>query len=86
MKTRTVVHIALNAKNERVRVLACICGRLASFSGSFFGDLKNTTSRPCAYWFDANLIASKSLSQWKRESKIRGAVRFQRVTLIGESK
>ena len=87
MKTRIVVHIALNAKNERVGNLVEVAGRLIPFEGYCFGNSYNRWSKRVANdWIDINCI-TPTLKKWKKESaEFDRAVRFQRVTLIGESK
>lgn len=85
MKTRIVVHIALNAKNERVGCLVNVCGILIGFSGdhSFVG----FKSQPVNHWLTIGNRSMKSLKKWKEKMKVvENSVRFQRVTLIGESK
>jgi len=43
MKTRTVVHIALNAKNKRVCIMIATCGMLIPFDGE-------SMSQGLTYW------------------------------------
>lgn len=86
MKTRIVVYIALNAKGERLRILVDAHGRIVSYPGKFFEDIKYLVNCGFSDWLSPELITQKSVSKWKFESKLRGAVRFQRVTLIGETK
>ena len=85
MKTRTVVHIALNAKNERVGCLMCVAGRFIPFSDS--SELQKEARRPSSFWLYGGFYTVVSVKAWKSYSKsVEKAVRFQRVTLIGESK
>ena len=82
MKTRMVVHIALNAKNERVGYLMCVAGRFIPFSDSESLEKDNKTMAR----YTGNLFSTMpSVKHWKSYSKsVEKAVRFQRVTLIGE--
>ena len=88
MKTRTVVHIALNAKNERVGNLVEVAGRLIPFDGWCFTLLSEMWGcRTASEWICNYYYAECSLKKWKKvAAKFDKAVRFQRVTLIGESK
>ena len=86
MKTRIVVHIALNAKNERVGNLVEVAGRLISFGGGSLG-LSYWSERKASTWIENDWYTVGSLKKWKDYcKKASKAVRFQRVTLIGESK
>jgi len=84
MKTRIVVRIALNAENERVGYLVYAAGRFIPFQGDTdFEYDRNARSSSCLEGFSSfrGVHHFKSFArQWFR------AVRFQRVTLIGESK
>ena len=83
MKTRIVVHIALNAKNERVGYLMCVAGMFIPFSGN--SKLQKEAKRPTSFWIYDGFYVVDSVNAWKSYSKLVGkAVRFQRVTLIGE--
>ncbi len=87
MKTRTVVHIALNAKNERVGNLVEVVGRLIPFDGWCFTQRsKIWACRATSEWINADYGTESTLKQWKKHAAdFDGAVRFQRVTLIGET-
>lgn len=83
MKTRMVVHIALNAKNERVGKLFCLDGRLIPLIDD------NAPSKDVKWILRgiSEFHTSPSLKKWKDYCmRAERAVRFQRVTLIGESK
>ena len=85
MKTRMVVHIALNAKNERVGYLMCVAGRFIPFSDN--SELQKEAKRQTSFWIYDGFYVVDSVNAWKSYSKsVEKAVRFQRVTLIGESK
>ena len=85
MKTRIVVHVALNAKNERVGCLMCAAGRLIPFSDG--SKLQKEARRPSLFWLYGGFYVVDSVNAWKSYSKsVEKAVRFQRITLIGESK
>ena len=86
MKTRTVVHIALNAKNERVCNLVEVAGRLIPFGGDSLW-LAYWPKRKVSTLIKDGWATIESLKEWKDYRKEASkAVRFQRVTLIGESK
>ena len=88
MKTRIVVHIALNAENERVCCLVSVAGRFIPFNGwSFTERLRAWEQRAVTEWMDSDYGVEESLEEWKDFSKrYNGAIRFQRVTLQGETK
>ena len=82
MKTRVVVHIALNAKGERVGKLFCCAGRFIPFSD------ENAPSNDVKWILRGISVfhTSPSLKKWKDYCKrAERAVRFQRVTLLGET-
>ena len=84
MKTRTVVHIALNAKNERVGKLFCCSGRFIPFCDN--NSLEKDNKVLARYTGDL-FYKMPSVKHWKEYCMlVEKAVRFQRVTLIGESK
>ena len=84
MKTRTVVHIALNAKNERVGVMAQAAGKFIPFGSNLPSSFRNRTA---SAWIEMGFGSFPSICYWKQYTKrAANAVRFQRVTLIGESK
>jgi hypothetical protein len=84
MKTRIVVHIALNAKGERVGKLFCCPGRFIPFSGN---DSLEKDNKILARYTGNLFSTMPSVKHWKSYCKsVEKAVRFQRVTLIGESK
>ena len=88
MKTRVVVHIALNAKNERVGCLVEAAGRLITFEGWCLTRFhKEWSDREASEWINDDYSTESTLNKWKKDAaKFDKAVRFQRVTLIGESK
>ena len=88
MKTRVVVHIALNAKNERVGNLVEAAGRLIPFEGYSLAEFSIAwRDRNSSEWVRDDYHTERSLKKWKKDAaKFDNAVRFQRVTLIGESK
>ena len=84
MKTRIVVHIALNAKNERVNMLVSVSGQLIPFRNCTIDDLTDNTAMQ---WIGDGFCTFETIANWKFDVKKRyRAVRFQRATLIGESK
>ena len=88
MKTRTVVHIALNSKNERVGNLVEVAGRFIPFEGWCFTQRSEIWAcRSASEWINCDYGTVSTLKKWKKESaEFDSAVRFQRVTLIGETK
>lgn len=88
MKTRMAVHIALNAKNERVGSLVEAAGRLIPFDGYTFTErLKAWERRTVGEWMNSDYCVEESIADWKFFSRrCKNAVRFQRVTLLGETK
>ena len=84
MKTRIVVHIALNAKNERVGKLFCCSGRFIPFSDN---DSLEKDNKGLARYTGDLFYTMPSVKHWKDYCKlVEKAVRFQRVTLLGETK
>ena len=89
MKTRIVVHIALNAKGERVLCAVESCGRIIPFEANTINRIIETqkAGNRSSYWMSNRLTSFASVEYWKKRAKqTYRAVRFQRVTLIGESK
>ena len=85
MKTIIVVHIALNAKNERVGYLMCVAGKFIHFFD--YSKLQKEARKPTSFWLYDGFYTVVSVNAWKSYSKlVEKAVRFQRITLIGESK
>ena len=84
MKTRIVVHIALNANGVRVGKLFCCAGRFIPFSDD--NSLEKDNKTLARYTGDL-FYAVPSVKHWKSYCKcVVSAVRFQRVTLLGETK
>ncbi len=81
MKTRIVMHIALNAKNQRVGSAVSASGVLIPFGGHLSPDWKHYKATDWLFGF----AAMESLAYWKSYAKSCGAVRFQRVILEGET-
>ena len=85
MKTRIVVHIALNAKGKRVGALFCVAGRFIPFYCD--SKLQKEAIRPTFFWIYDGFYTVESVTHWKSYCKsVEKAVRFQRVTLLGEAK
>ncbi len=80
LKNRIVLHIGLNAKNQRVGSAVEACGRLIPFGGYVNSEW---SEKRAEYWLDNGFGAFESVAYWKEHAKNDGAVRFQRVTLIG---
>ena len=80
IKQRIVLHIALNAKGDRVGSAVSACGRLIPFGGYVNSEW---SEKRAEYWLDDGFIAFESVAYWKEYAKNDGAVRFQRVMLIG---
>lgn len=81
MKTRVTVHIALNAKNQRVGSAVSASGVLIPFGGYIGDEWRN---RKADYWL-SGFSAMESVAYWKSHAKSCGAVRFQRVILEGDA-
>lgn len=89
MKTRIVVHIALNAKGERVLGAVESCGRILPFEVNTINRIIETqkAGNRSSYWMSNRLTSFASVEYWKKRAKqTYRAVRFQRVTLLGETK
>ena len=84
MKTRIVVHIALNAKGERCGSMVEVAGRLLPFGG--YVNFEEWKNKKASCWLDQGFGALSSFEEWKIYTKKYNAVRFQRVTLLGETK
>ena len=84
MKTRIVVHIALNAKGERVGSAVAVAGRVLPFGG--YVNFEEWNNKKTSYWIDSRFGAVASFEEWKIYAKNNGGTRFQRVTLLGEIK
>ena len=85
MKTRIVVHIALDAEGERTCYLMCVAGRFIPFSDN--SELQKGAKRQTSFWIYGGFYVFDSVNAWKSYSKsVEKAVRFQRVTLLGETK
>ena len=65
MKTRVVVHIALNAKNERVGSLVEAAGRLIPFHGWCFTRFyKEWRDREASEWINDVYSTEPTLNKW----------------------
>jgi len=86
MKQRLVVHIALNAKGEKVGLLINVSGMFIPISAKTWDELvKRMASQRATEWLNKFMVG-ESVSYWKSKRKERqNAVRFQRVTLLAES-
>ena len=85
IKHRTLVHIALNAKGERVGSLASACGRLIPFGYGDPEDLHRFRDRPTKEWIALDWGVEESLHGWKKRAReYKQAVRFQRAILVGD--
>ena len=60
-----------------------VCGRLIPFCGHVFSTWKY---RSATQWINLKFVTLESIVFWKKYSKRNGAVRFQRVTLLGETR
>ena len=78
------MHIALNAKGERVNLLVNAAGQLIPV---LYPDIYWLTDITAMELLGHNFYSFVTVANWKSDVKTRyRAVRFQRVTLIGESK
>ena len=84
MKTRIIVHIALNAKGERDGKLFCCAGRFIPFSDD---ENLEKDNKMMARYTGGLFYTMHSVKHWKDYCKrVERAVRLQRVTLLGETK
>lgn len=83
MKTRLLVHIALNAKGARVGYLVCAAGRFIPFQGNT--EFEHDRNERPSFWLE-NFSSFHSVYHFKSFAKqwFR-AVRFQRVILEGDA-
>lgn len=83
MKTRIVVHIALNAKGARVGYLICAAGRFIPFQGNT--EFEHDRNERPSFWL-GNFNTFRGVDHFKSVAKQWfNAVRFQRVILEGDA-
>lgn len=82
IKHRTLVHIALNAKGQRVGHLLCVAGKYIPLSSGT--KLSKYRNDPPSYWLGQYYGTAKSVQDWKQNWLCgRGVSCFQRVMLVG---
>ena len=89
MQTRIIVHKAFD-KAELRGVLVEVSGRLVGFPAGLLDDylhMRCIRKRSATEWMTINFTLTPSLSAWKhRMRKNRRAHRFERVTLLGDTR
>ena len=89
MQTRIIIHKAYN-KSELVGALAEVSGRLIGFPPCSVEDdhhVRMMTERSATSWAAIGFHLTPSLKGWKnRMRKRRRAHRFERVTLLGDTR
>ena len=85
MQTRIIIHRAYKG-NEPLSILIEVAGRLIDFPPLTQYHRKVQQERSAAKWASMPFITSPSLKEWKQEQKAEGATRFERVTLLGETR
>lgn len=89
MQTRIIVHKAFD-KAELRGVLVEVSGRLIGFPADLLDNylhIQHIRKRSATEWMTLNFVLTQSLSDWKhRMRKNRRAHRFERVTLLGDTR
>lgn len=85
MQTRIIIHRAYKG-NEPLFILIEVAGRLIGFSLLSLYHRKVLQERSAAKWASIHFIINPSLKEWKQGRKAEGATRFERVTLLGETR
>ena len=85
MQTRIIIHKAYRG-HEPMLILVMVAGRYISFPPLATYHRKILQERSAAEWASMPFIISPSLKAWKQRQKAEGATRFERVTLLGETR
>ena len=89
MQTRIIVHKAFD-KAELRGVLVEVSGRLVGFPADLLDNylhMRWIRKRSATEWMTLDFIITQSLSAWKhRMRKNRRAHRFERVTILGDTR
>ena len=85
MQTRIIIHRAYKG-NELLSILIEVAGRLIGFPPPTLYHRKTLQERSAAEWASISFITNPSLKAWKQGRKAKGATRFERVTLLGETR
>ena len=85
MKTRIITHCAYKG-NEPLSILIEVAGRLIGFPPQTLYHRKVLQERSAAKWASMSFITTPSLKEWKQGRKAEGATRFERMTLLGETR
>ena len=85
MQTRIIIHRAYKG-NELLSILIEVAGRLIGFPPLTLYHREILQKRSAAEWACMPFITNPSLKAWKQRLKAEGATRFERVTLLGETR
>lgn len=85
MQTRIIIHRAYKG-NEPLSILIEVAGRLSGYPSLSLYHRKVMQERSAAKWTNIPFIINLSLKEWKQGRKAEGATRFERVTLLGETR
>ena len=85
MQTRIIIHKAYRGR-EPMLILAEVAGRYIGFPPLTTHHRKILQERSAAEWASLPFIISPTLTAWKQRQKAEGATRFERVTLLGETR
>ena len=85
MQTRIIIHRAYKG-NESLSILIEVAGRLIGFPLLTLYHHEILQERSAAKWASMHFVTKPSLKAWKQGRKAEGATRFERVTLLGETR
>lgn len=85
MQTRIIIHRAYKG-NEPLSILIEVAGRLIGFTPLNLHSRKVMQECSATKWASMSFFTNPSLKAWKQRRKAEGATRFERVTLLGETK
>ncbi len=86
MQTRLVIHKAFDKHHNLLRILVEVGGRLIPFGPHPI--TAGERNRSANEWIGISFATVKTLAEWKQWSYdgVDGATRFERVTLLGETR
>lgn len=85
MQTRIIIHRAYKG-NEPLSILVEVAGRLIGLPLLTLYHRRILKERSAAKWASMPFITNPSLKAWKQRLKAKGATRFERVTVLGETR
>ena len=85
MQTRIIIHKAYKGR-EPMLILVEVAGRYIGFPPLTTYHRRILRERSAAKWASMPFITRPSLKAWEQEQKAEGATRFERVTLLGETR